>query len=565
MNKNMWKRISALSLTAMTLFATVGCGGGGGGTSSGGATSGGGTSSSTNPDAIKFVIGNVDAGLGDEWLNAIATEFEKEYADWEGKGVDVTIDNKSTEFATPQLVINMPSNPHDVYVLANSSYMTLKNANVLADVTDVLTAKNYDEKGDLLEEGNTVAEDKKTSIASRMVSFYEEYYNLGTETEPSYFGMPFFSTPSGAIYDADYFNDKRLYMTKNGQFGATQADVDAGNAGVGPDGKSGTYDDGLPETYEQFKQLCATIKTRGGIPFIFDTQHEYQRNYALNQVWANYEGANDYMLNYSLSGHDNDMNIDINDKNGYELLKQPGRLAMYTYAKDIVSSGWYDSEAYTANVSHTGAQMKYLFSAERGKRTAFLFEGSWWENESRDSFALMEEYYNNPDYGFGKRNFKLLPMPRFVGTEGIKDQQNTRQVLTCTSAGNSMICVNANSKKMELAKEFIKFIHSRKMLALMSQTSSVLRPYEYEMTDEELKGATTFFNSIYTMWKDESVDVVYDVTTSKKITGNPSYFGNFHIYNEPFTKFIGNGGLTALAHYNAQTALYKSTDAVWAQ
>ena len=514
-------------------------------------------------------IGNVDAGLGDEWVNAVKKEFELAYADYKGKdgkvGVYVGVENKDQEFATPQLVINMPTNPHDIYILANSSYQTLYNAGVLADVTDVLTAKNYDAKGDLLTENSSVAENEKTSIASRMVDFYEEYYNLGTADNPSYYGIPFFSTPSGAIYDADFFDEKKLYLNKEGNmFACTQADVDAGNAGVGPDGVSGTYDDGLPETYEQFKQLCQTIKTRAnGIPFIFDTQHEYQRSSALKQVWANYEGANDFMLNYSLSGRDNDLGVDITESNGYELMKQPGRLAMYTYAKDIVSKGWYDAESYKANVSHTGAQSVFINSIESDSRIAFLFEGSWWENESRDAFAEMADYYKNENYGFGKRNFKLLPMPRFVGTEGIADQMNTRAVLTCTSAGNSMICVNKASDNLELAMEFIKFIHSRAMLALMSQTSSCLRPFDYTMNETELENSTTFFNSIYTMWKSDNVDVVYDVTTSTKITGNPTYFSNFHIYQEPFSKFIGNGELTAAAHYSAQTALFKSTDNVW--
>ena len=515
-------------------------------------------------------IGNMDAGLGDEWLNAVKTEFELAYADYQGEdgkvGVYVGIDNRDTDFATPQLVINMPSNTHDIYILANSSYPTLYNAGVLADVTDVLTAKNYAANGDLLPENSAVPVNERTSIADRMVDVYKNYYNLGSAESPSYFGMPFFSTPCGAIYDADFFNDKRLYLNKDGVFACTQADVDAGNAGVGPDGIAGTYDDGMPETYEQFKQLCSTIKTRAnGIPFIFDTQHTYQRSYGLNQVWSNYEGANDYMLNYNMDGRDIDLGVDITEQNGYELLKQPGRLAMYTYAKDIISHGWYDAESYKSNVSHTGAQTVFINSIESDTRIAFLFEGSWWENEARDSFAEMVDYYKNEDYGFGKRNFKLLPMPRFVGTEGIANQVNTRQVLNCSSAGNSMICVNKASKKMDLALEFIKFVHSRQMLALMSQTSSVLRPFEYEMTSEELKGSTTFFNSIYTMWKDKNVDITYDIATSKKLGEYPTYFQDFHIYKEPFSQFIGNASMTALSYYNTQAALFKSTDKAWEQ
>jgi hypothetical protein len=205
----------------------------------------------------------------------------------------------------------------------------------------------------------------------------------------------------------------------------------------------------------------------------------------------------------------------------------------------------------------------FINSIESNSRIAFLFEASWWENETRDAFAEMVDYYKNEEYGFGKRNFKLLPVPNFIGTEGISNQQNTRPVLACTSAGGSMICVNGASEKMDLAKEFIKFLHSRQMLALMSQTSSVIRPFEYDMTAEELSKATTFFNSIYTMWKSENVDVVYDVSTASVLDSNPTYFANFNIYKEPFSTFIGDANTTARAHFNAQAALYKSTDKVW--
>ena len=136
--------------------------------------------------------------------------------------------------------------------------------------------------------------------------------------------------------------------------------------------------------------------------------------------------------------------------------------------------------------------------------------------------------------------------------------------MTCTSAGNSSIYISKNTSKMDVAKEFIKFIHSREMLALMSQISSCLRPFDYELTADELAACTPYFKSVYEMWKDtENCEVAYDMQTSKLLAANSTYFADFYIMGEPFSKFHGDKNLTAQGLYEQQVSKYQATNKIW--
>lgn len=509
-------------------------------------------------------IGNMDKGLGDEWLNAVISKFEEAYAEYPGKdgkvGVQVVVTNKQNEFSTSSLVANMPYNEIDVYFLAdNISYPTLymkeyNGESILADLTDVIKAKNYDAKGNLVADGTGTA-----SIESRMVGAYKQYYDVSSDGSGKFYALPFYSTPTGGIYDADYFNEAELYFKANGEIGATQADIDEGECGLGPDGKLGTYDDGMPATWEQFKELMDAIVASGDIPFIWDGLNVYQRKYFFQQVYANYEGANDFGLLYSLKGTDSEFG-EINEGNAYKLAGQEGKLAANKAISDIMSNGsYYSPDAMKSSTTHTNAQMFYVKSIENNKRIAMFMEGSWWENEARDVFDDME--LTEESWGHGKRDFRVLPMPNFEGTT-LKDglvstQKDNRQVLVTTDSSGSAVLVSNQAPEKELALEFVKFIHSREMLVLMTQMSSTIRPFEYDFEEDELAGCTKYTQSLVRMMKDENTDVVWGRALRNSIVdNNRQLFSDRWFSEEVFTTYY-NGG-NPLTVYDATKTYFEN-------
>lgn len=513
-------------------------------------------------------IGNADRGLGDEWLNAVIAKFEAAYADYEGEdgkvGVQVVVTNKKDEFDSANLAVNMPYNEMDLYIVANSEYSTLymkkyEGQSILADLTDLVKAKNYDDDGNLVADGTGTK-----SIADRMVTEYRNYYDLSTDGSGTYYGLPFFATCSGGIYDADYFDEYELYFLPDGTIGASQADIDDGNCGKGPDGKLGTYDDGMPATWEQFKELMIAIVQADGTPFIWDGLNTYERGYFFQQIYANYEGANDFGLLFSFNGTDSEFG-EINESNAYKLAGQEGRLATNKAISDIMSNSlYYSADAMKSSTTHTNAQRLYLKSVEEGKRIAMFMEGSWWENEARDVFDEMAK--TEESWGHGKRNFKILPIPNFEGTAlpidekggtKISTQSDNRQVMVMNDAGGSGVYVSNQAPHKELAMEFVKYMHSREMLALMTQMSSCIRPFEYSFTDAEYAACTKYTQSIIDMMNDENTDIVWGKAGRNSVWGKySSTFKDRWVSEEVFTAYYG--GAKPYTMYNATRAHYES-------
>lgn len=489
-----------------------------------------------------LAIGNRDRGFGHAWLDEVAREFEIAYANWQGEngkiGVEVEITNKVDEFNTMNLTQNIAYNGFDLYVLDELDYLVLQTTqhdgdSVLADMTDIVLEKNYDDNGNIAENGTK-------NISDLMVGEYRDYYNLGSKEQPCFYAIPFVASPAGGIYDADVFDKYALYYKADGTIGAKQKDIDSGNCGKGPDGELGTYDDGMPSTWEEFKDLLYNMAYQKNItPFMWSGNNDYPKEYLVASIYANYEGANNYNLLYTLSGEHSELG-DIDSSNAWKLGGAEGRVAAVRAFADIMAdSKYYSPKAMSITTTHTMAQMLYVKSIQEGTPIAMFAEGSYWEEEAREYFDDMGK--TNPKWGFGKRNFKLLPIPNFKGTElydGIVSQQeDNRQVLVMQNSAHSSILLSAQAEQMELAKEFVKFIHSRDMLVRTTQIASFIRPYEYKFTPTEKEGCTKFMQSIITMMEDKNTDIVWCCgIRGGKVESNVAYFKHWFSFS-PATSF----------------------------
>lgn len=515
----------------------------------------------------------VDSGLGSAFIKEQAKRFEEAYKDWEGKdgkvGVQVVLTGKLDEFSAATLMSTMPYNDYDVYSTgpsyAGMQATTYKGKSILADITDVVTGKYYDEEGNYVRSGQGTV-----SLEERLYPEYRDYFNLGTQDNPSYWAIPRMTTPSGAIYDADCFNDNQLYFFENGMMGATQDDIDnyeTSGIGKGPDGELGTYDDGMPATWEQFRKLLVTMTESGVVPFIWAGGTNYQREYFFQQVYANYEGARDYRAAYTLQGED-DVFGTITEKNAWQLAGQEGKLAAYKVVEDIMSNpSYYSENAMKSTTTHTNAEMYFLQSVNKGKRIAMLMEGSWWEQESREVCDDMSKI--KPEWGWGKRNFKLLPIPNFKGTtlataqqtggEAIVSQQeDNRQVVTMTSATGSFCLISEQTKELELAKEWLLFSYDREELVRFTQLTSSFMPLDYNFTATEFENCTKFTQNLITVMKDKNTDIVWDIRIRNGAKeGNTTFFAGWTGDHTSFSALEG-GKTNAYALFEQKRKQAKS-------
>lgn len=456
-------------------------------------------------DASKtqLYIGNYDGGLGAAWLREVADKFEKEHAEecFESgvsvngkpkKGVQIYIESKK-DFTDEMLLTLMPDSANDIFIAGNLMYRNAVNRKVLLDITDIATAKDEDIK------------EQKVSIDDKMFSDMRKMYY----TDSKYYALPLADNVFGIVYDVDLFEDEGLYSNK-----------------PGPSGIPNAYDHGLPATWEDFKELMQKMVQKGITPFTWSGQFANYRTRLMNAFWAGYEGPNDFMLNFSFDGDDSQFGK-ITKSNGYVLQGQHGKKAALIAAHDIISNpAFYSSDAMKTTQSHLYAQEEFVSSILTNKRIAMISEGVWWENEARPVFDLMERY--GAKYAYGQRNFAFMPLPKFIGTAGVPNQENySGNVLPAGSTGVSAACINAKTKFPELSKLFVRFMFLDENMAVFTRASGSPMPYKYEIAEFEYAKMSKFTQSVWNQYSDSNTAVVSMANQTAMVADNLSYFRNW--------------------------------------
>ena len=519
----MKKLFTLLVAVFMAFVATfsVGCGGGG---------------EDIDSDKTQLYIGITQGGLGTEWMQQLKIEYETLHPD-----VQIMYDTQNDPYKGNTLQAQMKNNKQDLYFVYSSDYESFVNADVVMDITELVTTDYYDNEGNLVETGATM------SIEDRIIDEqFKDYFNV----DGKYFGLPFYNIPSGIIYDADLFEQKCWYFNNAGSIGAKSNTTDIGN---GPDGVPKTYDDGLPATYEQFKTLLARIN-KTNVPFMFSAQTLYQRNYVLAQIAANYEGKNNYGLNFTFNGTDSNLGA-ITKETGYKLVAQQGKKQAIEFAYDIVKNGYVPKKCLNNAIDYKGAQQEFIQSISFGgnNRIAMLFEGSFWERESAEIFDEMA--INNPNLGFGKRNFKLMPLPRFEGST------NERQVMSL-STDTSLICISKTASQPQLAKDFLKFALSRANMARFTELTGTFYAFNYKIESDEIAKCTPFIKSCIEQYNNANVDKVYtlDVASFIKNSKYDSWMFKAQKDVDPFTSANKTLYPTANDYWNSHLETFNASN-----
>jgi ABC-type glycerol-3-phosphate transport system substrate-binding protein len=273
-----------------------------------------GSTSSVPSDAQGKTILSVatyDGGVGKTWLENAKKRFEEKYKDTSfesGKtGVYVQIYGSKAYNGTSLLNKDLD---RDVYYTEDVTYFDHVAKKQFLDLTDLVNAPLSD-----------YSETK--SIADKLDSQYKAFLTSG---DGKYYAIPFYDGFYGFVYDVDLFDTNNWYFDDAGELYASEA-----NKSKGPDNVKGTSDDGLPSTYAEFGKLFEAIRATGDVPFSYSGANKVYLDRALMNYWADYEGRDQMLLNYTFNGKANDLvssfngttpvtgSEDVTFKNGYEL------------------------------------------------------------------------------------------------------------------------------------------------------------------------------------------------------------------------------------------------------
>lgn len=496
-------RILTVALSAMllasTLFATS-CGGGG-------TTSlpdiGDREQESVDKSKTQLYVGNYNGGIGEAWLWEAKELFEKDHKD-----VQIMIDNGKDEYGTSSLMSNIKSNRQDMYVVDSVAYYTLANAGHMADLTEIV------KKGD-------------DSIEKRMNTSLRDYYKT---KDGKYYAVPFYEAFYSMTYDVDLFDEYKLWLNEDGTDFVTSLEEPRYK---GISGENDAWDEGLPRTYTQFFRLLDKMVQNGITPLTWSGKFkDTYLKFFTNGVIADYMGS-DYIGNYTFNGKAKTLNrLDFNEpatgtfalpsdvygESTYEFSNAEETLANSAakyyatkFSKDLMSGGnKYVNQLTITSTSetHLMAQSTFLRSRYKGSPIGMLIDGGWWYNEAAVTMDSMSSEYGK-EWSKTERRFGVMPIPK-------ADDGSSAGGHTFSATGGSCIFVSAYSKKQELAKEFFEFIHTREAMSRFTKTSWSFRPYEYDISESDLKSLPYYIQNVYNCIK--SSDVIFTVPKSTSET-----------------------------------------------
>jgi ABC-type glycerol-3-phosphate transport system substrate-binding protein len=502
-------------------------------------------SADADPTKANITVATWDGGIGSDWLKTAAAKFEEKYknaTNFQTGRTGVKVNVKSSRSYDGDYMIT-GSYGEDIYFTEGISYYTVANTGKVADLTEIMTTPLTD-----------YGEDKTilSKIDPNLAAFMKK--------DGKYYGIPFYDSFYGLVYDINIWQDYGLYLTDASTF-----TKDSTKFGKGPDGVSGTSDDGLPATYEDFAKLLKEMRDNDVTPFLgASNATDYLANFLYN-YWADYEGKERMQLNYTFSGTADDLvsgvgggaiagleSKTINADNAYELQKQAGKFYALDFMNTVLAG---DSKNYEILNTHTAAQSAFVKGRSLNKPKAMLVEGSWWENEAAGVFSALAKD------GIDRDDYAIMPIPHPTS----KEIGNKR---TCLSLSSSYGMVSQSSTNKALALEFMKFLHTDEELSAFTKETSMTRALNYEVSATDQVGLTTYAKSILELKK--NADVIYPYSSLALVINNTQTFFAFHWawnsrisgsdYSNPWLYFTGIDGANYSDYF---TGLYTYFHSIW--
>ena len=459
-----------------------------------------------------------NGGLRREWLDKICESFENDYANYsfeEGKtGVQIVKDFEKTHV----LADNVASSSYNVFVMENVDYFDFISKNAMMDITDVVQGYAPIDAS---------ANETKT-IESKLFADSKSFYNVGSDSSPRYYGLPFYESSCAINYNIDLFEERGFYFAEGKTAeGMSEDDLNSyekvgplfvtsssDKKSKGPDGKTGTiegvdysWDDGLPATYADFHALLTYMSVDGVTPLIWNGYETgYLTSLALS-AWANSSGADQMRNILTFSGtstkiidldakgnpkKDADGNyvyaddLSVTAATAAQTHQQQGCLDACNFVSTIMSnSSYYFGQGFKPSFMHTTAQNYFINGTEDAtlveKPIGMLVDGSWWNSEATEDYK-----------GDGKKTkrFGVMPMPKPTAAQIGEDN-------VVVSDRDSSIFVNAStpSNLVKAAKTFVAYLNSDRSMNTFSRYTDMVRLMDYELTDETL-GSMTYYGKM---------------------------------------------------------------------
>ena len=470
-NSGLFKSM-ALVLTCSMFGALSACGGN---------TTDGPSGGKPIPNATQLKVRNYDGGVGSDWLYALEEKYEALMANEElepgKKGVDISIDPQKTSAEQDIL-----SDAHVVVQEGVEIYSLIAKGAAVA-IDDVVTNENVWETGKTIE--SRLTEEQKSAL---------------TAMDGHYYFIPHYQTFGGVFYNVELFEQNAFYLKKGGGWTRTPSEMTAG-----PDGDiTTTFDNGLPATYEEFKQLMNKMVASGVNPFTFAGAHKSYSSFLVNALYRANAGIQT-KYNYTFnSGSDtvklhNGSSVAITEENAYELWQSQSRYEALEFFAEIIGN----KDAVTPNltpdasnqsIDMMAAQDNFILGNPQWERekVGMIAEGSYWVNEARDTIAEEEDIRGS------ELKFAYMPMPTIksgtvtknINSYVLDDQSGAYMFINKKGVGENQVII-------DLAKDFLQFVNTEIALQEFTTITNLTKGLSYSLTDEQYDDLSYFGKNVW--------------------------------------------------------------------
>ena len=505
------KKIAVVGLAALLACSSVACG----------------DKEKVDKHKTQLYVTTFEGGYGVGWLEALEERFESAYAETSfepgKKGVQVWI-KEDRNLTHDLLVQNLEGSEQEIFFTEAVNYLDLQERGLLYDISDAVT---------------TTIEGETSSIEGKMRDTHKNYFKItekNAETgkdDEKYYGIPFYEANYGIIYDVDLFEEKLLYFAEPGKGdknGFIRKATDKRSAG--PDGKTGTADDGLPATYDDFFKLCDNMLTKNITPITWNGTNPQYVQAVMEGLQADYEGEESMSINYTNSGtaklvesvnDDGTLNLyeeEITPENGYlTWTRQAGKYYALKFVEGITSNTKYyvKKSVTSSNYEHLDAQNGFITGKFIAGNPTFgmLIDGSWWHNEAAKTFKAAAKKFGEKVASAMARRFSFMPLPKATPDKVGED-------FTVLEVNRSICFVNGNldAKKEKVVNTFLQFCHTNKSLAEFTSLTYTCKPYEYTMTQSELDAIPYWGRELYRMHNEAKFMSTYSKSSLYKLNEN---------------------------------------------
>jgi len=510
----MKKALSILTVSAMLICSLVfgACGNSGGGLNG----------QKIDKNKTQIYINVYNGGTGTQWITDEAIEYNKKLDKYQ---IYINEEKRNANFIIEE--VNAASGIASAYFSVDTAFQELIYGDKLVDLTPLL---------------EKTVEGETRKIGDKLKNA-ESWSELASKNGQGCYLLPYSDSVGGLVFDYKDFVDKGWLNYANGKDAAVTDALAAqgieftNNNGklfyvgggdvnyaegdriltAGKDGKFGTYDDGQPQTIEEWNTMFGKIKSKDGSkPIIFPGEYPNYTGMVQNAFFAQYAGVEAFENYFAFDSdgkqvvmRDGSKEV-ITIENGYKYF---GMKEIY----DTVSfmSTYFASEnlhsSTNDNSDHRAAQRTYLYSpVSDGKipYAAMICEGIWWENEARQTFKLANDQSAKGDRGFGMRDYRYMLLPYIEGQKGI-DGNGGGSVLAGQDTGSFFVVKEKNAEKTEILIDFLAQTLSDRCLESFTAETGVIRAFDYEISDEKLAGMTPFARNVWQMYNDtENIAVV---------------------------------------------------------